>query len=79
MLAELISDAAVHPIDVVKVFQQASSTTSISFVGAAAVLLARGGPSSLLAGIWPFCLFNMAGGALKFQSYETVRAAAAHR
>lgn len=75
MLAELIADASVHPIGVVMTWQQAS-TAKLSFLGAAAELVRRGGgPAALLAGIWPFCLFNMAGGALKFQSYETVRPA----
>lgn len=83
MLAELISDAVVHPIDVVKTWQQTSTAIAgRSFLGVAAHVVAQRGPTALLAGIWPFCLFNMAGGALKFQSYESVRPvhmASAHR
>jgi hypothetical protein len=49
----------------VKTWQQ-SAAVRLSFAATvAAVVRAGGGPMALLAGMWPFCLFNMAGGALK--------------
>jgi len=67
--ATVIGDFVMHPVDTIKVTQQASST-SISILQAVAKIMAQGGLGAFFQGVVPYLIGDGSAGAVKFATFE---------
>jgi hypothetical protein len=67
--ATVIGDFAMHPVDTIKVYQQASAS-KIGIVAAAKAILKAGGISGLYQGVVPYLVADGTSGAVKFATFE---------
>ena len=72
LLATVITDGVLSPIECIKTWQQ-GSLHPVGFFASARQLHRNGGALAFWAGAYPFFIFNALGGALKFGIYEPLR------
>lgn len=67
--ATIIGDFVMHPVDTVKITQQAAATT-ITALEAIKQIIARGGPLAFYQGVVPYLVADGLSGAVKFATFE---------
>jgi len=67
--ATVVGDFAMHPVDTIKVFQQAS-VTKVGIIAAARAIFKAGGIGGLYRGVVPYLIADGSSGALKFATFE---------
>mmetsp|Transcript_106896 Transcript_106896/g.300563 ORF Transcript_106896/g.300563 Transcript_106896/m.300563 type:complete len:342 (+) Transcript_106896:1-1026(+) len=68
-LATIVGDFAMHPIDTIKVTQQAAST-ALTFIGAIKQIFATSGVLGFYQGVVPYLIGDGSSGAVKFATFE---------
>lgn len=67
--ATIVGDFVMHPVDTIKVMQQASTST-ITLFEAAKKILSQNGPTGFYQGVVPYLAADGLSGSIKFAAYE---------
>eukprot|EP01041_Mallomonas_annulata_P002086 gene2086-4076_t len=68
-IASVVGDFIMHPVDTIKITQQAS-TVGISVMEASKRIMAQGGPAAFYQGVVPYLVADGISGSIKFAAFE---------